>query len=71
MDALSERVRKAGEVTRSWRREGKLKDAVEAVEREMIRAAFEACGGNKSRMAEHLGVSRWTLLQKMKEYGIG
>ena len=22
-------------------------------------------------VAEHLGISRWTLLQKMKEYGIG
>jgi DNA-binding NtrC family response regulator len=70
LEALSERVRGSGKETRSWRREGTLKDALEGVEREMIRAAFEACGGNKSRMSEQLGVSRWTLLQKMKEYGI-
>ena len=70
LDLLSEKVRGPRETARSYRREGMLKEAVEGVEREMIRASFEACGGNKSRMSEQLGVSRWTLLQKMKEYGI-
>jgi transcriptional regulator with PAS, ATPase and Fis domain len=70
LEALSERLRGRAEAGRGWRREGRLKDAVEGVEREMIRAAAEAHGGNKTRMAEQLGVSRWTLLQKMKEYGL-
>ena len=70
-DVLSEKLRVAGGVAKSWRRDGALKDAVEGVEREMIQAAFERCGGNKTRMAEQLGITRWTLLQKMKAFGIG
>ena len=70
LDALSEKIRPAGETTRSWRREGKLKDVIAEVEREMIQAAFETCDGNKTRMSEQLGISRWTLLQKMKDFGI-
>ena len=36
----------------------------------MIQAAFQTYGGNKTRMSEQLGISRWTLLQKMKDFGI-
>ena len=54
---------------RSWRREGKLKDVIGQVEREMIEAAMETHGGNKTRVAEQLGISRYTLLQKLKDYG--
>ncbi len=35
----------------------------------MIQAAFESCDGNKTHMSEQLGISRWTLLQKMKDFG--
>ena len=70
LDALSEKIRPAAQTTRSWRREGKLKDVISEVEREMIQAAFETCAGNKTRMSEQLGVSRWTLLQKMKDYEV-
>jgi DNA-binding NtrC family response regulator len=69
LDALSEKIRPAEPTARSWRREGKLKDVISEVEREMIQAAFESCDGNKTRMSEQLGISRWTLLQKMKEFG--
>jgi DNA-binding NtrC family response regulator len=71
LDVLSEKIRSAGETTRSWRREGQLKEVIAEVEKEMIQEAFAACEGNKTRMSERLGVSRWTLLQKMKEFGIG
>ena len=69
-DVLSEKIRPAAETTRSWRREGKLKDVIASVEQEMIREAFETCDGNKAHMSKQLGMSRPTLLQKIKEYGI-
>ncbi|NKB72656.1 MAG: response regulator [Candidatus Latescibacteria bacterium] len=55
----------------SIKREGRLQDIVAQVEREAIDRAFTDFAGNKSRMAAHLGISRWTLLQKMKAYGVG
>ena len=71
LDVLSEKVRGVVREAGSWRKEGAIRDAVEAVEKEMISAAFERCGGNKTRMAGQLGITRYTLLKKMKEYGIG
>ena len=70
LDMLSEKIRPNGEAPRSWRREGKLKDVLAEVEKEMILAALEKFSGNKTHMSEHLGVSRATLLSKMKEYGL-
>jgi transcriptional regulator with PAS, ATPase and Fis domain len=69
LDALSEKVNGSCEACAS-RRPGTLKDAVESVERELIQKAFETHGGNKTHMAEELGVARWTLLQKMRAYGL-
>jgi DNA-binding NtrC family response regulator len=54
----------------SGQRDGRLRDAVEALERDLIRKAFERHQGNKTHMARDLGISRWTLLQKMRVYGI-
>ena len=53
------------------KRTGALRDRVAAVEREAIRESFSKQKGNKSRMADELGLSRWTLSQKMKEYELG
>jgi DNA-binding NtrC family response regulator len=39
-------------------------------ERVAIEAAMEAAGGNKTRAAEILGISRQTLRTKLKEYGM-
>ncbi len=41
-----------------------------AAEREAIVAALESCRWNKTRAAEVLGISRRSLLYKVKEYGI-
>ncbi len=41
------------------------------MERELIRVTLEQNGGNRSRTAAQLGIARQTLLNKMKEYGIG
>ncbi len=56
-------------------REGKPKPRplaaeVEEIERRGIIEALEACGGNQSRAAEMLGISRRTLITRMIEFGL-
>ena len=43
---------------------------VETVERERIVKALEACGGNQTRAAKLLGISRRTLVNRLDEYGL-
>jgi len=40
------------------------------LERPLIRLAIEACGGNKCEAAKMLGISRNTLLTKMRHLGM-
>jgi DNA-binding NtrC family response regulator/HAMP domain-containing protein len=40
-------------------------------EQEVLLETLEKCQGNKKEAARHLGISRNTLYQKMKRYGIG
>jgi DNA-binding NtrC family response regulator len=47
-----------------------LREQVEAFERGIISRALEGCGGNQSEAARRLGVSRVTLIDKMKKYGL-
>jgi len=47
-----------------------LAEDVHAVERKRIIEALEQCGGNQSRAAELLGVSRRTLINRMIEFGL-
>ena len=47
-----------------------LSDQVEALERRAIGAALAAEGGNRSRAAKRLGLSRQGLLNKMGRYGL-
>jgi len=49
---------------------GSLIDAVETLEREMITRALQDCGGNQTRAAERLGITRRMLQYKMKKYDI-
>ena len=49
---------------------GDLASAVAALEKEMIREGLVATHWNKTRLAERLGVSRTTLIKKIKEYGL-
>jgi len=44
---------------------------LEAVEREAILKALERCGGNRTKAAKELGISRRTMLYRLKDYGIG
>jgi transcriptional regulator with GAF, ATPase, and Fis domain len=49
---------------------GDLASAVQALEREMIEAGLIATHWNKSRLAEKLGLSRTTLIKKIKDFGL-
>ncbi len=51
------------------RKESSLKHDIENLERASLREALERYGGNKSRAAEALGISRKTLARKLKRYG--
>jgi two-component system, NtrC family, response regulator HupR/HoxA len=67
-DALSEHIwRHSGPAARS---QGNLKDAVQSLEEEMIRAAMHRCDGNKSLVARTLGISRQSLLDKLRRMGL-
>jgi DNA-binding NtrC family response regulator len=48
----------------------RLRDGVDALERERILAALESCGGNQSRAAKLLGISRTTLIARLDRYGV-
>lgn len=49
---------------------GSLKDATEALERNMIEATLQRCGGNKSEAARELGISRSNLIAKAQSFGL-
>jgi len=44
---------------------------MDEVEREAIRTALDATGGNRRKAAERLGIGERTLYEKLKRYGIG
>ena len=45
--------------------------SLEAVEKEHILRVLEACGGNQTRTARQLGISRNTLWEKLRAYRVG
>jgi len=47
-----------------------LREQVEAFERSIVNRALDACGGNQSEAARRLRISRVTLIDKMKKYGL-
>ena len=50
---------------------GDLRSAVETFERTAIDEALRRAGGNKSRAAKELGISRFALQRKLEKYGLG
>jgi len=45
-------------------------DSLDSVERDAIERALTACGGNRTKAAEALGISRRTILYRLKRYGL-
>ena len=50
--------------------EGTLLAAVEALEKALIRRCLERTGGNRTQVARELGISRTTLGQRLRRYGL-
>ncbi len=71
-DMLSGRIVEAGEKgkVQGARVHGKLKDALEELEREMIKEGLRRTGWNKSKLAKELGISRAGLIMKVEKYGL-
>ncbi|MFO0675224.1 MAG: sigma 54-interacting transcriptional regulator [Polyangiaceae bacterium] len=49
---------------------GAFRNEVAELERQRILEALEACGGNQSRAAKMLGISRATLIRRLEAYGV-
>jgi two-component system response regulator AtoC len=47
-----------------------LREQVEAFERGLVARALDGAGGNQSEAARRLGISRVTLIDKLKKYGL-
>jgi two-component system response regulator HupR/HoxA len=71
-EMLSTRIREAEDrpKVQGARLEGKLKDALENLERDMIREGLRRTGWNKSRLAKELGISRAGLIMKVEKYDL-
>jgi two-component system, NtrC family, response regulator HupR/HoxA len=73
---LSQRIREASPEPAPARsglrleKTGTLRDMIEAVEREAISQGLIRTHWNKKRLADDLGISRSSLIQKCKEYGL-
>jgi len=71
-ELLSPRIRDFGEHAKvqGVRVAGKLKDALEELEKTMIREGLRRTNWNKSRLAKELGISRAGLIMKVEKYGL-
>jgi two-component system, NtrC family, response regulator HupR/HoxA len=71
-DMLSQRIREfgAGGKLQGVRVSGKLKDALEDLEKTMIREGLRRTKWNKSRLAKELGISRAGLIMKVEKYSL-
>ena len=73
-ELISGRIRDAvaprGTSTLATRATGRLHEAVETLEREMIHQGLLRTGNNKSQLARELGISRSNLILKIARYGL-
>jgi transcriptional regulator with GAF, ATPase, and Fis domain len=70
-ETLSERIRSALPMPPvDWSGERTMKEVVEEVERAMIVRELDRSGGNKTKAAESLGLSRLGLRNKIDRYGL-
>lgn len=47
-----------------------IKEAIEVMERQLIKLSMEKCGGNQQQIANLLGVDRSTITRKINAYGL-
>jgi Nif-specific regulatory protein len=70
-DALSPQIRRIeGTLARIAPKKGTLKDMVEQVERWLLQEALREHGGNKTKTAETLGITREGLHKKLAKFGL-
>ncbi|MGK5082838.1 sigma 54-interacting transcriptional regulator [Bdellovibrionota bacterium FG-1] len=71
-ELLSQRIREFGDNAKvqGVRVAGKLKDALEELEKTMIKEGLRRTNWNKSRLAKELGISRAGLIMKVEKYGL-
>lgn len=65
-DLLAERIRRRDDAEIG--RTGSLKEAVARLERKLILDALENCQNNKTQAAKTLGITRQTVIAKLKQY---
>lgn len=71
LEHLSEKVRnRACAPKYQSAMQGSLKEMVESMEKAVVLEALEKHQGNKTRVAEELGLSRFGLMKKMQRYGL-
>ncbi len=71
-DHLSPAIRGAArsEAPRAAGGEGTLKDRMERYEKELLRDVLDRHGGNVTKTARYLGLSRWGLHKKLDKHGL-
>jgi transcriptional regulator with PAS, ATPase and Fis domain len=71
-DMLSPKIIEGGQKTKvqGTRVTGKLKDAIEELEMQMIKEGLRRTGWNKSKLAKELGISRAGLIMKVEKYDL-
>ncbi|MBY0315739.1 MAG: sigma 54-interacting transcriptional regulator [Bdellovibrionales bacterium] len=71
-DMLSPKILESNEATKiqGTRVAGTLKDAIEDLEKDLIREGLRRTGWNKSKLAKELGISRAGLIMKVEKYGL-
>jgi len=71
-ELLSQRIRDWGESAKiqGVRVAGRLKDAIDELEKTMIKEGLKRTNWNKSRLAKELGISRAGLIMKVDKYGL-
>ena len=68
---LSDKIRSRLVTEPPWVKvQGSLKEMVEELEKSVLVRILEKHGGNKTKVAKELGLSRNGLMKKMKRYGL-
>ncbi len=72
LELLSQRIRDWGTQgkVQGVRVAGKLKDAIDELEKTMIKEGLRRTNWNKSRLSKELGISRASLIMKVEKYGL-